>query len=615
MKNQFTNNTISLAAPINLEQKANFVDNTGILTAPPKPFLYVTVFSIWMLSLMWFGPRLWMLMDMTYNIPSYLIMFSFIFFIAFAWLYGIYNVGVISFALIYKYFVKKPEKELTKIELATFPDVAILYTTYNDFMEESVISCVNQDYPNYKVYILDDSTEKLFMEKVDEFAGRYPGLVQVVRRKDRKAFKAGNMNHGLEHFAHEEYFAIADADEILPTDFLRKLVPVMETDEKVGFVQANHRANPKSNSPLSEALGIGIDIHWEYYQPLRNEYGFVMFLGHGALLRRKTWEEIGGFPDIVSEDLGFAIHARELGYRGRFVEDVICYEDFPDTVRSFRVRHMKWTRGTCEFLAKKFRYLVGSKNITWTEKLDILFPTLNLPLTLVYFFFMVVANLLLPLYFGVKQPITFELGNTDLVLPIYTLSSGFSPIFTWDFFLITMMTFFAPVLCFIVAMWKKPLKLIRFISHSTSLYAALGPLSSIGVLTYMISGKAIFLVTGDKNQASSQTENKGSIKNKWKNWYKDFIHKSHPDTSVVQWFEILTGTIFAIACIFMFQISFFGLCLAFLFMPLMHKLGWERKWVKRMAHLPYIFIVGGILIAGMSLFGMQTMFFGYGFHF
>ena len=37
-------------------------------------------------------------------------------------------------------------------------------------------------------------------------------------------------------------------------------------------------------------------------------------------------------------------------------------------------------------------WLLRAKNISWTEKLDILFPTLNLPLTLVYFLFMLNAN-------------------------------------------------------------------------------------------------------------------------------------------------------------------------------------------------------------------------------
>ena len=77
-----------------------------------------------------------------------------------------------------------------------------------------------------------------------------------------------------------------------------------------------------------------------------------MFLGHGALLRRKCWEEVGGFPHIVSEDLGFAIEIREKGYRGRFVEDVVCYEDFPDTVRAFRIRHMNGPAEQASFFRK-----------------------------------------------------------------------------------------------------------------------------------------------------------------------------------------------------------------------------------------------------------------------
>jgi hypothetical protein len=130
----------------------------------------------------------------------------------------------------------------------------------------------------------------------------------------------------------------------------------------------------------------------------------------------------------------------------------------------------------------------------------------------------------------------------------------------------------------------------------------------------MISGKAIFLVTGDKNQASSDNSGLSPI-SKWKTGYQNFLNKSHPDTGIVQGFEILTGVVFAIACIFMFQISFLGLCLAFVLMPLMHHVGWDRWGMKRLAHLPYLFIMFGIFMAGLSLVGMQTMFFGYGFHF
>ena len=601
-----------LVAPI--EASARLA--SGYISQNPKPYLYWMIIGAWIGLLFWFQPRLWALTEMSYDLPSFLTLLLFILFIDFAWLYGMYNIGVIIFALIHRFFFYKPEVAISLAPSVHQPPVAILYTTCNDFVENSARSCVRQDYPNYHVYILDDSSEPSEKLKVDSFATQYPDKVSVVRRPDRKAFKAGNLNHGLTHFAYEKYFAIADADEILPSDFLQKLVPVIESDDRCGFVQANHRVNPNTKTALAKSLGVGIDIHWKYYQPLRNDFGFVMFLGHGALLRRRCWEEIGGFPDIVSEDLGFAIEARELGYRGRFVSNVVCFEDFPDSVRAFRVRHMKWTRGTSEFLAKKFNWLIRAKNITWTEKLDILFPTLNLPLTLVYFLFMIVANLMLPLYFGVRQDLTIEVANQSLILPIYTLAEGFQSIYTVDFFVITLLTFFAPVLCFMIALIHRPFKMIKFISHSTAMYAALGPLSSIGVLAYLVSGKAIFLVTGDKkNQQVSLSNSAQNIHQTIKDRWQLFINKSHPDSSTVQAIEITVGLVFAIASIYMFQISFLGLCLAFALMPLLHRIGWQHRTVRVLAHIPYILVMIGIALAGSSLIGMQTMFFGYGFHF
>lgn len=598
-------------------ENSGVFSNKGIISKAPKPYLYISIFTIWVASLFWFGPRLLGLLDIAYSVPSFITLVLFILFIGFAWLYGFYNVGIMIFVFIHKYFSKKPEKELVHLTIVDQPAVAILYTTCNDFLEESVLSCVEQSYSNFKVYILDDSSDENIKAEIDSFSQRFSDITMVVRREDRKGFKAGNMNNALEKYITEPYFAIADADEILPTDFLSKLVNVIEADDACGFVQANHKANIRENSALSKSLGVGVDIHWKFYQPFRNDYGFVMFLGHGALLRTQCWKEIGGFPHIVSEDLGFAIHAREKGYRGRFVEDVVCLEDFPEDIRSFRIRHMKWTRGTCEFLATKFRWLIKAKNITWTEKLDVLFPTLNLPLTLVYFLFMVVANLLLPYFFGIHQDVTLELGFTDVVLPVYALSAGFESIYTIDFFIITLMTFFAPVLCFIIGLAKTPLKLMKFISHSTAVYAALGPLSSLGVITYLISGKAIFLVTGDKNQSGSKQITEKASRNPLsfhKSWRK-FIERSHPDSIFVQLIEVLIGIVFAIACVKMFQISFLGLCLAFILMPVLHRIGWESSLTRTLAHLPFFFIILGVCLATVSLFGLQTVFFGYGFHF
>lgn len=279
---------------------------------------------------------------------------------------------------------------------------------------------------------------------------------------------------------------------------------------------------------------------------------------------------------------------------------------------------MKWTRGTSEFLRQKMGWLLRAKNISWTEKLDVLFPTLNLPLTLLYFVFMLNANLALPLFFSYQQDLTFVIGGQELLIPILALNPGFEVIYDWDFFAITLLTFFAPVLSFVLALAHQPLRLFRFLSHSTALYAALSPLSSIGVIAYMISGKAFFLVTGDVSQKEFTT---GKARGSWFSWNKirdnwqQFLAKSHPDTAAVQGFEIAAGLLFMGLSLLMFQISFFGLCLAFLLLPLMHHLSWNNRFVKVAVYVPFALIMLGVTLSGLSVFGMKAVFFGYGFHF
>lgn len=585
---------------------------TGIIKEP-KANMYLFIFAAWLFCLAWFMPRLLQLLSIATNIAGWIALAVLIVFISIAWLYGIYNIAIVLFSIYYRKFKKSIAVD---VSLKSAPAVALLYTTCNDFSKESVLSCVKQDYPAYTVYILDDSSDEESKKNVDAFAAQYPELVKVIRRNNRHAFKAGNLNHALAHTT-EKYFAIADADEILPENFLTLIVPVLEADKNCGFVQANHRANPDSKSKLSEALGTGIDIHWKWYQPLRNEYGFVMFLGHGAVLRRECWDKIGGFPEIVSEDLAFAIRIREHGYRGYFMEDVICYEDFPETVRAFRVRHMKWTRGTCEFLNKEFRKLIKAKRITLQEKLDILFPTLNLPLTLLFFCFMINANLILPYLFGVNQRVTFVSGSEEHVFSILKLNEGFSVINSLDFYVITLLTFVSPVLCFILALIGKPFKLFRFLAHSTALYAALSPLSSIGVIGYFFTGKASFLVTGEKKSpgVSNFVLRSEIVPLPFKRSISNFLSKSHPDQSSVQFFEIITGITFGLISIFMFQISFLGLCIAFILLPLMHRTGWDNRVIKIIVYIPFVLILLGLLFSTLNLLGMQSSFFGYGFHF
>lgn len=577
-----------------------------------KPHLFIAIFAAWGLLLLWFSPRLFNILNAARGPVSWFSLAYFAVFAQLAWLYGLYNIGVVTFAAIYRRQQSTNPSSTTLPKFSNVP-VAILYTTCNDFMEASARSCVKVDYPNYKVYILDDSSDPGCMQRIDKFASRFSKQVQVVRRQDRRAFKAGNLNHALEKVAHEPLFAIVDADEILPPDFLQKLVPRLTSDPQCGFIQANHHCASHPNNQLKQDMQIGVDVHWKWYQPLRNQYGFVMFLGHGALLRRSCWQEIGGFPEIVSEDLAFAMNIRERGYYGVFAQDVVCVEEFPESVRAFRIRHVKWTRGTCELLTTCFRKLTSSKRIPLIEKLDILFPTLNLPLTFFFFLFMFNSGFVLPLTLGDRQDLTIEIGVYSLILPFISMPKEFISLFTFDFYLVTVVTILSPILCFILELWRTPWRLLRFLYHSTALYASLSPLSTICVFGYLVTGKARFLVTGDKNDSTQRATQGRSVFGLQK--IRAFFSETHPDSWGVRLFETTAAVIFFCAALASFQVALIGLAIGFMLLPIMHTVGWNNSFARVMVWVPFSFILIGILLGGMGILGLQPVLFGFGFHF
>jgi len=251
------------------------------------------------------------------------------------------------------------------------PPVAILYLTCDDFDPIACRSCLDQTYPNTRLVICDDSKRPESKRSVDEWAKRYGSRVAVLRRDNRSGFKAGNLNHAISASVSEEYIVICDADEIIPPGFVAGLLPYAFLKD-VAFVQACHTARTRGQTHFAEMMSPSIEIYYRHNLPLRNAYGFVSCFGHGIMINRSAWESVGGFPEIVSEDLGFAGRALAKGLRGIYTRNVVAQESFPPTYTAFMKRERKIIGGTIEFFQKELPGLLRSKKATLTEKLDVL---------------------------------------------------------------------------------------------------------------------------------------------------------------------------------------------------------------------------------------------------
>lgn len=189
----------------------------------------------------------------------------------------------------------------------------------------------------------------------------------------------------------------------------------------------------------------------------------------------------------------------------------------------------------------------------------------------------------------------------------------FSRLYNWDFFLVTVLTIMAPILCFILALRYEGRRLFKFLCHSTALYATLSPVTTLAVFGYLLTGKARFLVTGDAD-ASMETDASTSRPGLFQRVNKS-LSETHPDHRTLQLIEFFAGLAFLAVAIFTFQIAFIGLALGFMLMPFMHNFGWDNKFARVMVWVPFSMILVGISMGGLGMFGVYPVMFGYGFHF
>ncbi len=362
-------------------------------TSGQSPWLWGAVLPIWLLLVGLIARSLILLLFKNLSFLQRASLLIFLGWVSLVWLQGIYTATLL--------LVKKRGKQRSLgPSFNQTPAVALLYTTMNDFSEKAALSCVHQEYPDFHVFLLDDSSELCKKTLVDEFQRRFPKKSTVIRRPSRNHFKAGNLNHALGIIAcNYGFFAVCDADGVLPPDFLRKTLAYF-VDKTVGFVQARQ-------CPIlsSSASGFGFDllaageIYWEQVFSRAARTGFVMFHGHGGILRTKVWQESGGFPQLVSEDLAFSTRIRQLGYVGVIADDIVCLEDFPPSRSAFCKRQLKYVRGTCEHLKRDMVPFLCSLRVPWFEKADRLLSSLTMVSAPLLVIFLIDFLFFLPLAF------------------------------------------------------------------------------------------------------------------------------------------------------------------------------------------------------------------------
>jgi cellulose synthase/poly-beta-1,6-N-acetylglucosamine synthase-like glycosyltransferase len=479
--------------------------------------------------------------------------------------------------------------------------IALLYVTMNDFQESAALSCVRQTYRPCHVFILDDSLDLACRLSVDAFAREHANDVTVIRRAGREGYKAGSINSALrEHIHAYPFFIVVDADSVLPKDFASRLLPYFSLGEDIGWVQGSHAPNKVQKTAFARDLGLGILPLWEVYYPPRNRFGNVIFLGHGGMLRYDVWKEVGGFPEVVSEDLAFSTLAAQHGYRGYFAHDVVSFEDFPAGYRQLRRQQAKYIKGACEYLHREFVPYLRSPRVKWFEKLDVLMSCGSLFMPSFVLAFMIVFCVLVPLLFGTWQPIVLRFsGHKLLTISGLLLPDRFNQLWTWPYFIVTATCTLAPTLGWLCVIARYPRRGTRLFLVSGIPYLSMLIMATAAIFSYLFSRSAVFLVTGDKWGVDPRSFPRGFSP---KARVAERIGAEDRITTVS---EVVMGVTFTVICVLTLNLSLLPFALALMFGPTLLRTRWDGRYLRPLLFLPFILICCGLLLGGSNVAAAQ----------
>lgn len=206
------------------------------------------------------------------------------------------------------------------------PKVFIVILHYGDLDDtlECVRSLENNDYPNFKVVIVDNDP-----------AHRFPALDRIVllRNKRNLGFPAGN-NVGIKYAFKNgaDYVLLLNNDTLTSADFLRKMVEAGEDDKKIGVVGPKicFADDPKriwyAGGRVNWLRNKGAMRGWDepdagqYDQPAIQKTDYVT--GCCLLIKKEVVAKIGLLPGeyfLYYEDTDWSLRARRAGYLCAFV--------------------------------------------------------------------------------------------------------------------------------------------------------------------------------------------------------------------------------------------------------------------------------------------------------
>jgi cellulose synthase (UDP-forming) len=296
--------------------------------------------------------------------------------------------------------------------------VDVFIPTYNEPLEllrATVMCAIHMRYP-HKTYILDDGRREEVRRLAQEFACGY------FRRADHKDAKSGNLNNALRQTS-GEFIVTLDADHVASPELIENTIGFF-ADPSVGVVQGTqdfynldsfqHRVNWRTRAGWQQQ-----ELFFSVIQPGKDRHNATFYCGSPGILRRKSLEDIGGFPtQSITEDMHTSMRLQKKGWRVLYFNSTLARGLAPQTFSGFARQWQRWGQGSMQVLRAENPFF--SKGLSLRQKICY-FASL-------YFYWMSYQKLffvitpIISLYLGVFVMVTDPLSYASYFLPYFGLN-------------------------------------------------------------------------------------------------------------------------------------------------------------------------------------------------
>lgn len=229
----------------------------------------------------------------------------------------------------------------------THPAIAVVVATFNedpDILEETLSSMSNLDYPNKKLYLLDDSTNEAIRQRIEELGNRYN--CAYIHRTNRRGYKAGAINDLIKSLT-ETYMAVFDADQKPVSNFLSQTTSLLEEDPKLAFVQTPQFYHNTQQNAIAFGAAYQQVVFYEYICEGKSVSNAMFSCGSNVVYRVEALRSVGGFEEkSVTEDFATGLKLHMNGWRSIYYNYVYVYGLGPESLGGYFTQQMRWALGT-----------------------------------------------------------------------------------------------------------------------------------------------------------------------------------------------------------------------------------------------------------------------------